>query len=357
MSAQQGTSTQQGLLPGDVFTPALPVRPEMFASRREEDIQNRVESVLRQPGRQLILYGPTGVGKTSLINHLAETHSLQFESYGCGSPFNELLHAVLADLVGEEVVDVARKRTSLSSLRMTLLKIFGGERSTGHEEQVASKPHPQELAKLVYDGALNAGWRFIFFDNFDDTFGHEHSDETLRSFAHLLKHFSDRALKDRDEAPKIVLAGIKSAASEFLALDDATRRRTAQIEVPTMPDDELAEILDLGGKLLGLSFSAGCRNQIVEHSGGFPYYTHLMGLHIAEKAIATEATTIDHFDEALDTVIADCDLTLARRYEAAIEPDGNVRPKKGVMEALALLDNGDAPFHAISRYVRSSRAT
>ena len=56
--------------PEEVFTPASPVRDDMFATRRHAGIEERVQGALGERGRQIIAYGPTGVGKTSLIRFL-----------------------------------------------------------------------------------------------------------------------------------------------------------------------------------------------------------------------------------------------------------------------------------------------
>jgi hypothetical protein len=51
------------LKPEDVFTPATPVRDDMFATRRHEHLQDRVEAILGERGRQVVLHGLTGVRK------------------------------------------------------------------------------------------------------------------------------------------------------------------------------------------------------------------------------------------------------------------------------------------------------
>jgi hypothetical protein len=43
------------LQPEDVFTPAAPVHPRVFATRRHEDLQDRVEQAINEKGRQVVL--------------------------------------------------------------------------------------------------------------------------------------------------------------------------------------------------------------------------------------------------------------------------------------------------------------
>src|SRR5215207_10153792 len=82
--------------------------------------------------------------------------------------------------------------------------------------------------------------------------------------------------------------------------------------------------------------SKASRGKIVQYSDGFPYYTHLYGLHCARRAIrdGTGAVTIEHFERALDEILADCDLARRQAYELAAETSGEVRVRKTVMEAM-----------------------
>jgi putative ribosome biogenesis GTPase RsgA len=72
------------LAPEEVFTPATPVSDDMFANRKFEDLQDRVEAALREHGRQVVLFGLTGVGKTSLIEHLCRERRTSTSALSAG---------------------------------------------------------------------------------------------------------------------------------------------------------------------------------------------------------------------------------------------------------------------------------
>src|SRR5690349_9481907 len=82
--------------PARVFTPAQPVQPDMFASRRFGHLQERFEDMLGEPGRQIVLYGDTGVGKTSLVRYICETQNIPMVYVECGQRFEEMLREALA---------------------------------------------------------------------------------------------------------------------------------------------------------------------------------------------------------------------------------------------------------------------
>jgi len=214
--------------------------------------------------------------------------------------------------------------------------------------EVRTAKVPRNIAALVAEAFALLDYRVLFLDNFENVLGKSHEKETTRAISEMLKLFSDRSI-DADNDVKIVVAGIPTASEQLIRLDEATARRTAQIEVTRMPSDELDQILQHGGEKLDLEFEGFARDQIVQYSDGFPYYTHLYGLHCARRAIkdGSPAVTIEHFEGALDSILADCDLALRRTYLDAAETSGDVRVRKTVMEAMASVNDLEVTFKTI----------
>jgi len=148
---------------------------------------------------------------------------------------------------------------------------------------------------------------------------------------------------------KIVVAGIPEASEDLIALDSATARRTSQIEVDRMPDDELDQILLQGGEKLGIEIEGFGRSQIVQASDGFPYYAHLFGLHCTRRArkLDSDEVTLEDFETALDEILAGCHLNLARAYEKAAETTGTVKVRKSIMESMANSNEVEMPSRKI----------
>ena len=235
-----------------------------------------------------------------------------------------------------------------AELEGSLLKLLTARARAGAERQVTTAKLPRSLGGLVAEALASEGYRVLFLDNFENVLGKRHGEDTKRAVSELLKLFSDRSA-EADVDVKIVVAGIPSASEELITLDEATARRTAQIEVPRMPSGELDQILQRGGEKLGVEFEGFARDQIVQYSDGFPYYTHLYGLHCARRAFAKDSTavTIEHFERGLDEILADCDLALRRAYQQAAETSGEVRVRKTVMEAMANVNELEIPFMKI----------
>jgi energy-coupling factor transporter ATP-binding protein EcfA2 len=335
--------------PEEVFTPATPVQEDMFAARRHEALEDRVDSALAQRGRQVVLYGDTGVGKTSLVLHLARTRKLKMLRVECGPSFDEMMSEAISKV--EPVRVTGRKEGGVRRVGGGL-GLPGGMVKASSEVTQQNETEFQPLSRTITADMIDTlekyGIDVLFLDNFENVTGSTHAKQTSRSTSHLLKSLSDRA-EDGKNHLKVVVAGIPAASEALIALDDATARRTAQIEVSRMPRDELEQILSRGEQKLGTSFGGLARTLILDYSDGFPYYTHLLALHCCKRMATTgsvEAGLAD-FDEALDEVIADCDLRLRNGYTRAVETSGVVKVRKSILEAIASYNETEVTFKAI----------
>lgn len=334
--------------PDEVFTPATPVRDDMFATRRHEHLQDRVEAALGQRGRQVVLFGLTGVGKTSLVRYLCRHRDIPYVRVECGATFEELMRDALGKIIGEEEIEKIKTESAEAELSANLWTFLTAKGKVGRETQTRTAKIPRTLPGMVAEALDLLGYRVLFLDNFENLAGKKHREETARAISEFLKLLADRSI-DADTDVKVVVAGIPEASEYLVSLDTATARRTAQIEVQRMPPEELDQILERGGQKLEIEFEGFCRERIVESSDGFPYYTHLFALHCARRAIRDDRrdVTIEDFEASLDEILADTDLTLRKSYQAAIETSGEIRLRKSVMEAVASLNDVEVPFKAI----------
>jgi ABC-type hemin transport system ATPase subunit len=193
------------LQPEDVFTPARPVREDMFATRRHKRLQERVEADLLEQGRQIIVYGPTGVGKTSLINYICGQRNVPMVRVECGGTFEEMMRDALAKTLEEEEVERVVTVGGEAELSASLWKFLSGKVKGSAERQVKKVKLPRSLGGLVAEALALSDMKVLFLDNFENLHGKRHGKATARAVAELLKLFSDRSA-EADVDVKVVVA-------------------------------------------------------------------------------------------------------------------------------------------------------
>jgi len=267
---------------GRIFTPAQPADERVFAKRTNEQLQERAAAALTEPGYQLVLYGPTGVGKTSLVRFLCRQLSLRTVDVNAGPDFDRMLGDALAELDPDARVGHELKLEDTDDFaagpRVLHAKLGSSEATTTRHERRA-----RSLTKQLIDAMEQSSTSVLFIDNFELLDQQPHRNETVARVAELLKAFSDRSAQS-ESAPTVVIAGISSAAEELIALDDSVRRRVLQVKVPRMTSEELGVIVDRGAEELGVEFDVDARTSIIDWSDGFPYYTHLLAKHSVAAA-------------------------------------------------------------------------
>ncbi len=321
----------------------------MFERRNEPDldgnpgVQDRLADALRDRGGQVLIYGDTGVGKSSLLKYAAEDESLAPVTVECTTQtdYQGILDTVVQTLL--EVKEVKRKQSSgaeagtsaegsvpgFAKLRAT----FKGTTGTETEYEIVEKPAVDVATEVM----AKTGKSLIVLDNFQNI----NSDETRELVAQLLERLSDRASDRERPEIKCVVIGIAEDATSLLGSSRSYLRRTAQIGVPRMPDDEIRALLSRGFKLLGIDVPEQFMNQFVFYSDGFPYFAHLVGLQVARATIRASAVagvrtvTAEQLQSALNEAARSVDASYRDRIRLAKENGGDTRPRTQIMKMLA----------------------
>jgi hypothetical protein len=107
-----------------------------------------------------------------------------------------------------------------------------------------------------------------------------------------------------------------------------------------MPDDEIRAILSRGFRLLDIQVSSDILERLVFFSDGFPYFAHLLGLHVARwvRRHPSADVTGDLVTAALKRAIESVDKTYEDRLEKAFEAGGEIQPRKSLLKLFAASD-------------------
>lgn len=232
------------------FTPGAPVSKLDMLSGRFDQLQDIIQQ-LSSAGKHVALYGERGVGKTSLVNVLAEAFnkiegkdSYRAVVVNCNSAdtFRSIWRSVFLDLQ-VDIDDLDVQAFTPEGIRRFL--------------QSRDRPIIVVLDEL---------------DRLED-------DDALTALSDTIKTLSDHVVDS-----KIILVGVASSISELVGEHESIGRALAQIGMPRMSHSELGSILASGGERAGLTMDPAVVREIVSLSEGLPHYTHLLGLKSGERA-------------------------------------------------------------------------
>ncbi|TXN27945.1 ATP-binding protein [Lacisediminihabitans profunda] len=332
--------------PEDIFTPKTVVSKEMFEARNEADIngvpglQDRLLDALRERGCQIVIYGDTGVGKSSLLKNVSELLSRSVVEVDCksGMTMDDIISHATRQLVTyrrvrrtrasaiEAEAEVEASVPWFARLRARVLSRF--EQSDDYE--VIQSPAFGALLQ-----AMSAkGRTLLVLDNFQNI----DLPETRTQVAQYMETLSDAVGKGRVHADvKFVTIGIADDPRTLLGASMSYVRRAEQIGVPRMPDSEIREVLSRGFHLLELSITGDQLDHLVFFSDGFPYFAHLLGLYISTTAIRANSLAVT--DEMIKAAIARAASSVAGSYEErlrlAYERSGSTQPRRQIIRILA----------------------
>lgn len=148
------------VLAEDVFTPTSSAK-HGFVGRG--DVQKDLESALRTPGTQMVVYGESGAGKSSLVEHMLATLSRDRVATHCTgtTTYLDILSSVFDELDVFTISDLSSETRLESGLSASAgLEVLGARASTsitaggtqGHTSQ------PFVKAQLTPPKRSNRNW-------------------------------------------------------------------------------------------------------------------------------------------------------------------------------------------------------
>jgi hypothetical protein len=122
----------------------------MFGRRNEPDLngnpglQDNLRDALREQGGQILVYGDTGVGKSSLLRYAAEDEGMDLVSVDCLSSksYEDLLEDAVRKLI--DVREIKRQRTTRGSAEIE----GGGGRQQDREPQGPPQGRARQAARV-----------------------------------------------------------------------------------------------------------------------------------------------------------------------------------------------------------------
>jgi len=339
----------------DVFTPTRPAR---IAFVERDSVNDKLVNSLTTPGKQIVVYGHSGTGKTTLlVNKLTQLYERHITTRCMkGVKFEQLILDAFDQLEPfytqerQKVIKTSNGIDLGASYQALQIKLSSNTSTDAGEKISRILPPqltPQALGRFL--GAQQACWVLEDF--------HKSDDEEKVKLSHLMKVFMDLA----DDYPdlKIIALGAVDTARQVVDYDSEMRNRVAEINVSLMTEQEISAIIAKGEQALNVRFSHEIKRLVARHSNGLASVCHHLCLNMCSAAGVTETVEVEpliltreHCEHAVKTYVDEASDSIKSAFDKAMKQRRKTRYADAqlIIEALSVLnESGAARFDIYNR--------
>lgn len=303
------------------FKSSVPIRDRNnFVGRVE--LLKFIDRSISAPGRQTIVFGERGVGKTSFVNvGLSQTESIKDYSiyeYNCSK--DDTYHDIIGSILrkNDQLLTTTESKLSSSHSVDGKLKIVvaeGGGKQEERKEETKKYLIPASFTPNEIVSNFLMEKNLIFIDEYDRI----ESSKTKMMFAETLK-----ILSNYHSDTKFVITGVSNSAKSLIGYHLSTLRNLGVISIPKMSDEEVLEIIKKGIEKLELEFSDNLIKLILLASCGLPFFAHLICEQLSYIALDKSKKNLDENDffDALNSIL----LNLPEHIKASFELACSTQP-------------------------------
>ena len=275
----------------EVFTPGAPVREEALFSDRPREVE-LLTNALKERGAQIVVFGDSGVGKTSLVNFCLRTEGIKNVRVTCAADTTfSGLTATIFDRLGVQLPTASARQTSAGGeLGGNLIVVKAGVQTTDATTYQYESAKPQPYDQLLAQAARQP--LTLFIDDFEKV----ENQGCRTAVANLAKGFSDMTMDG--PVSRVILVGVAESVGDLTHLDRSVLARLRQVHVPKMNREQLRQIIAVGSAKLGIRFEPGVVERIVEYSSGYPRFTHLLALESVRETLKRKGVLVRGADLA-----------------------------------------------------------
>ena len=304
-----------------VFTPTKAASLN-YVSRPE--IDNMLDSEMAIPGKQILVYGHSGSGKTSSVRNLLNKFGYSYVITQCESSttfeqlilnaFDSLDTFIVSEKKSSRKISMSEKLESeYHSIKLSIGKTASQENCVTMTRLLPPQLTPQKLAQFM--GKAGIVWIIEDF--------HKVAECEKKRIADVIKIFVDNA----NDYPisKIICIGACESAHELVLLDPNLRSRVSEVSVPLLNEEEIKAIVTNGFKLLNVIPCKSIVDKLVYYSDRLGASAHQMCMDICKKE-GIEKTKLRKrfigdisFQYAIEGFIRRSSDTFKSIYEAAVK--------------------------------------
>lgn len=333
----------------DVFTPSQPAELT-FVDRIK--VNKDIVDALRTPGRQLVVFGYTGCGKSSLVaNKLNQLYENVILSQCTSSTtVDDLkLHAFdsLNSYYSREKSN-SNKTSKHVKFSSTYFEIKGAKEKLSTEKLERIVPPQltdQKLAELI--GEVGACWVIEDF--------HKVEKEQKKLLSQILKVFVDAS--KRYKSTKIIAIGAVDSGKEVVEYDNEMKDRISEIPVPLMSFKELNEIMTKGEQLMNIEIDNAVKNKIKVYSNGLASVCHQLCLYMCTNngiySVCKRLVKLDegHLKAAIEDYLKQNSASLKANFNKSIKTTSKKAKPAVVVKAILQVNKEEFSSYDVEKVI------
>ncbi len=272
--------------------------PQYFTGRENElnELKKTYDSTKMGVPGHLILYGPKGIGKTSLLLKFQEEINNLDEVYSVRIPLMEGNFEDIYSLIIEKCSDtlninIGHFWEKISSLGINI-PFIGGISVSREIPQTSPAVAFEKILKVIYDELDSDNPVLILlFDDLQRIMG---NDETMKILSILQNALVELNLKGKNIM--FVATGSEDIFNKIQDKLDSVVRIFEPYLIGPLSYSEVYDAINIPIKKQNVTFEEEVIKEIYELSNGIPYYMQILAYICFEE---TDKVTIDKFKKAL----------------------------------------------------------